>query len=123
MTEQESTEPTVTFTWTTPEGETYRVEPCSSVDEWRGSELRAAARITGGSDIGRGLLGGFVVYAISAARVVPGLTVEQAEAQLTVGKVRAIMAELDAQYAAQADDADVAEEVEHLTPTSAGSGA
>lgn len=116
----------VTFTWTTPEGEQYRVEPID-FDDWTGKELRAALRIAGDERIAGSstTLGGFVFYALAAARVVPGLTIDEAEAQLTVAKVRAIMRELNEQYAAREAaakaEAAPAEGAAVLSPTSAGS--
>lgn len=122
MSEQE----TVTFTWTTADGQSFEVLPCTRVDEWTGRELRAVERINGGAIGGLSTtsLGG-LVYAVSAARVVPGLTIDQADAEITVGRIREIMRQLNERYAAASAAAEPevppAVEVEHLTPTNAGS--
>lgn len=89
-----------TFTWHGPDGKQYDVEPLYAVDEWTGREMRAVDRMSRGDYAGLGPTSkAGIIYALSAARAVPGLTIEAADEQLTVGRIRAIDTELNARYA------------------------
>lgn len=115
---------TVTFTWRTPSGETYEVEPIRDIDEWTGRELRAVERVAG-THIGR--LGDIafsgLTLALSAARVVPGLTIDQADEHLTVGRIREANRQIRERRAAAeaAVEAPAVDDPAMLSPTSAGS--
>lgn len=94
-----------TFEWNSE----YRdVELQTNVDEWSGRELRAVERLTRGAGIGgSGFYGTYgLCIAISAARVVPGLTVEAADAELTFGRIRAIAVAITAQERAEQEAAE-----------------
>ncbi len=115
-----------TFTWTTADGTAHEVDAMYDVDEWTGREMRAAERINGGNlDIGAYGTSS-LVFAISIARAVAGYTVERADAELTFGRVRAIIRQLREREAAATAAAvegaeEAADEEAVLSPTSAGS--
>lgn len=113
------------FTWKTGEGTEFEVEAIFDVDSWTGREMRTVERVNGG-ELPQGQLAlRSLVFALSIARVVPGYTIESADAELTFGRVRAIIREMrerdqaaDAATAA-ADEAggDVPSEGAVLSPT------
>lgn len=118
----------ITFTWRTSQGATFEVEPPYEVNSWTGREMRAAERLLGGTLDGAGFYSTTsLVLAIGVARAVPGYTVESADAELTLGRVREILDQINqretAERAAAAEEALAAAPVEGevLSPTSAGS--
>lgn len=113
-----------TFTFTTSAGKAFDVEPDFEVDNWTGRELRAIERLNGGT-LGSGTYSTTCsVFAVAIARQVPGYTVESADAELTLGKVRAALAELRAKeraaLEAEAPAGEPAEGDVVLSPTRPG---
>lgn len=106
------------FTWTTPEGAAHEVELSYDVDQWNGREIRAAEALGGGRI---GALGWYgtqaLCIAISVARVVPGATVQSVDAELTLGRVRAIIDQIKAREAAAVVAAEPADDEAVLSPT------
>lgn len=116
----------ITFTWRTPDGQSYEVTPIRDIDEWTGREMRALDRIAGGTTSGiSDLAFSGLMFALSLARVVPGLSIEAADAELTVGRVREINRQLrDRRTAAAATEEEPAEEAGTvLSPTQPADGA
>lgn len=94
------------FTWTTPDGTEYQVEPVYDLDSWTGKEMRAIEALHGGSSIGSGWFTmRSAVFALAIARAVPGYTIPKADAELTYGVVRRIWDEITASERAEREAA------------------
>lgn len=98
-----------TFSWKTSTGAIVEVEPISDVDEWSGREMRVAEKLCGGILDGAGHYTiASLMFAIAIARTVPGYTVESADSELSLGRVRGILDELRQHDQAAAATAAVA---------------
>jgi hypothetical protein len=123
MTQDPSTEAPVTFSWTAADGSVHEVEHVSDVDSWTGREIRAVERMSGGTLAAQGFYTtAALLVSTSVARVVPGATIEGVDAELTLGRVRAIHRQINERALARLD-AEVppadGEDVAALSPTSA----
>jgi hypothetical protein len=110
------------FTWKTSEGTEFEVYADFDVDNWTGREMRAVEHICGSFD-GTGMLATTsMVLAVSIARTVPGYTIQSADQELTLGRVSAILKQLQERRKGEIDDNDAGTETaedgaEVLSPT------
>lgn len=96
-------ETTITFTWHAPDGREFEVEPVYDSGRWKGRELRAVDRLSGGPwrELSRIAQHG-LIYAVSIARVVPGLSIADIDELLDVDTIGAIARQVNEREAAAA---------------------